>query len=520
MSTPLRLLLVEDSEDDSALLVRELKRGGYDVSYERVDTAAAMSSALENQKWDLVVSDHSMPHFSGSAALSLLRKTEHEVPFIFISGTMGEEAAVAALKDGAQDYLMKSNLKRLVPAVQRELREAEERRENKRLERQVLQLQKFEAIGRLAGGIAHDFNNAIGAILGWADLGSEEAQQGSRLQERFQKICSQAQRAAGLTTQLLAFARQQVLQRRKIDLNGLVEESTSLLRKVIGADIEVCVIPAKDLRVAVADPVQIDQVVMNLCLNARDAMPKGGRLVIETQNVEMDEEYCRTHPYVQPGSYVVLSVSDNGTGMDAATIEHIFEPFFTTKETGKGTGLGLATVFGIVKQHGGFINVYSEPGKGTTFRVYIPSNTGDPEPRRAEADPRPQKGTETVLLAEDHEGLRELGKETLDGLGYDVLVAADGTEAVALFKRNADKIDVLVLDVVMPGMSGPDAYQKMCAIRPSLAVVFATGYTAEAACLTSLIEKGASVLQKPYTTTSLSKAIRVALESQHSSLSR
>src|SRR6266851_53386 len=252
MSVPFRVLMIEDSEDDTALLVRELRRGGYDVTHERVDTPAAMSSALNKEKWDLVISDHSMPHFSGAAALKLLRQTESEVPFIFVSGTMGEEAAVAALKDGAQDYVMKTNLKRLVPAVQRELRELEERRERKRLERQVQQLQKFEAIGRLAGGIAHDFNNSIGAIMGWADLALQEAQPGTRLQERLQKICAQAQRTAGLTSQLLAFARQQVLQPRKIDLNGLIEEGTSLLRKVIGADVEVRLVPAPNLRVTVA----------------------------------------------------------------------------------------------------------------------------------------------------------------------------------------------------------------------------------------------------------------------------
>jgi two-component system cell cycle sensor histidine kinase/response regulator CckA len=520
MSILLRVLVIEDSEDDAALLVRELRRGGYEVSHERVDTASAMSSALDRQEWDLVVSDHSMPHFSGSAALSLLRKRESELPFIFISGTIGEEAAVAALKDGAQDYLMKSNLKRLVPAVQRELREAEERRERKRLERQVLQLQKFEAIGRLAGGIAHDFNNAIGAIVGWAELASQEAQPGSRLLDRLQKIGAQAQRAAGLTSQLLAFARQQVLQRKKINLNSLVEESTSLLRKVIGEDIEVLIVPAADLRVAVADTVQIDQVLMNLCLNARDAMPKGGRLIIETQNIEFDQEYCRLRTYVQPGSYVLLAVSDTGAGMDAATIEHIFEPFFTTKEIGKGTGLGLATVFGIVKQHGGFINVYSEPGNGTTFRVYLPSDGGAADPAQTEGDEGPQEGTETILLAEDHEGLRELGKETLEALGYHVILAENGGDAVAVFKSNAARVDAVVLDVVMPGMSGPDAYAQMCAIRSGLGVVFATGYTAEAASLNSFVAKGASVLQKPYTGTSLSQAIRHVLERSPSNVSR
>jgi CheY-like chemotaxis protein len=248
-------------------------------------------------------------------------------------------------------------------------------------------------------------------------------------------------------------------------------------------------------------------------------MPKGGRLIIETHNIEFDQEYCRLHTYVHPGSYVLLTVSDTGMGMDAATIEHIFEPFFTTKEVGKGTGLGLATVFGIVKQHGGFINVYSEPGRGTTFRVYLPSDSGAAEPAKTGGDGRPQRGTEIILLAEDHEGLRELGKETLEALGYQVILAENGSEAVALFKSNAARIDAVVVDVVMPGMSGPDAYAQMCAIRPSLGVVFATGYTAEAASLTSLVEKGASVLQKPFTATSLSKAIRDVLEKSTSRVS-
>jgi CheY-like chemotaxis protein len=249
-------------------------------------------------------------------------------------------------------------------------------------------------------------------------------------------------------------------------------------------------------------------------------MPKGGRLIIETQNVDLGEEYGRLHPYVQPGNYVVLAVSDTGIGMDSATIEHVFEPFFTTKEIGKGTGLGLATVFGIVKQHGGFINVYSEPGKGTTFRVYLPGDSGTPEPAKAESNERPRKGTETILLAEDHEGLRELGMETLEALGYRVLLATNGVEAVEVFNCNPDRIDVVVLDVVMPELGGPDAYMKMSAIRPNLGVVFATGYTAEAASLTSLVEKGAVVLQKPYSAKSLSGAIRGVMESKHSSVSR
>src|SRR5216683_1289276 len=287
MTVPLRVLMIEDSEDDAALLVRELRRGDYDVQLERVDESSALESAFDKQTWDLILSDFSMPHFSGTDALRILRSKGCEIPFIFVSGTIGEETAVAALREGAQDYLMKTNLKRLVPAVQRVLREAEERENRKKMEQQVQQLQKFEAIGKLAGGIAHDFNNVIGAILGWAEMGCQEEQPGTVSHNRFQKIRDQANWAGRLTSQLLAFARRQMLQPRKTDLNTLVVEGMSLLRRVIGEQIEVRVVAGPDLSVAMVDPAQIEQVLMNLCLNARDAMPHGGRLIIETQNIEI-----------------------------------------------------------------------------------------------------------------------------------------------------------------------------------------------------------------------------------------
>lgn len=512
MNVPLRLLIVEDSEDDALLLTRGLQRGGYEVKYERVDTAAALASALDRSEWDLIISDHSMPHFSGKEALKVVRSKNADLPFIFISGTIGEDAAVAALKNGAQDYLMKNNLVRLVPAVQRALEEVQQRRQRANLERQVQQLQKFEAIGRLAGGIAHDFNNVLTAIRGWAELELKESPQGSKSQERLQNICAQAHLATGLTSQLLAFARRQFLERRRIDLNALVDEGTSLLQRVIGEDIELRIVLASDLQVTLADPVQIDQVLMNLCLNARDAMPKGGQLIIETRNVEIDEDYARFHTEAKPGSYVLLSVSDTGMGMDATTIEHIFEPFFTTKEVGKGTGLGLATVFGIIKQHNGFINVYSELGKGTTFRVYLPATSGTAEKLNEQVEEGPLGGTETLLLAEDNENLRELAQETLGALGYRLILAANGIEAVDLYRANADSIDAVVLDVVMPSMSGPDAYLEMIRIQPRLPAVFTTGYTAEAAAVSSLAEQGAWIVQKPYGARGLSRAIRGVLE--------
>src|SRR6266851_9294206 len=288
MATPLRILFIEDSDDDTALQVRLLRQGGYDVSFERVETPAALSEALE-KKWDIIISDYSMPHFKGTDALKLVRQKGQDVPFIFVSGTIGEDAAVAALKVWAQDYLMKTNLSRLIPAVQRELREAVERRERRRLEQQVHLLQRFEAIGRLAGGVAHDFNNVIGAIMGWADLGVQAAIPGSSLQDKFLKIRSQADRASALTRQLLAFARRQLLQPCNTNLNELASEEISLLRNVIGERIEIQMNLADDLSIIWADPGQIEQVLMNLCLNARDAMPDGGRLLIEIQAVSVGE---------------------------------------------------------------------------------------------------------------------------------------------------------------------------------------------------------------------------------------
>src|SRR2546422_10940348 len=376
-----------------------------------------MSAAVDSRQWDLVICDYSMPHFSGTAALRLLRDKGSEVPFIFLSGTIGEETAIAALKQGAQDYVMKNNLKRFLPAIQRELQEAAQRRERKRLEHQVQELQKFEAIGRLAGGIAHDFNNALGVILGWAQLGYDNVPDNSPVRENFRMIRDQAQRSAGLTRQLLAFARRQVLQPRSVNLSDLVSKIAGLLKTAIGEQTELKIALTPGLQATMADPTQIEQVLMNLCLNARDAMPQGGRIVIETSNVQMGEDFCRTHSYGHPGRYVLLSVSDTGMGMDAATLDRIFEPFFTTKEMGKGTGLGLATVYGVVKQHGGFVNVYSEPGRGTTFRVYLPAVFAAPDSRPGALTEQVRGGMEAVLIADDNKALRDLAREALTSQG-------------------------------------------------------------------------------------------------------
>jgi two-component system, cell cycle sensor histidine kinase and response regulator CckA len=513
MQNTMRLLIIEDSEDDAALLLLILRQAGFEIDSERVDSSGALAQAL-NKNWDVVISDHSMPHFSGSEALKMIRARDADVPFIFVSGTIGEEVATDAMRNGAQDYVMKTNLRRLVPAVERELRDAGERKERRRLDRRVQQLQKYEPIGRLVGGIAHDFNNMIGAILGWAEMGCEETQPENRSHNRFQKIRDQSVRAGKLTAQLLAFAGGQILQTRKVNLNILVKEEMSLLSRIIGEDIEVRILAAPDLLVTLADPTQIEQVLMNLCLNARDAMVGGGQLLVETQNVEIEAEFCRQHPYGRPGSYVLLSVTDTGIGMDATTLERMFEPFFTTKETGKGTGLGLATVQGIVNQHGGFILASSEHGKGTSFQVYLPADSGVHQADDRACENQPLRGTETILLAEDHEGLRDTAQEMLQALGYRILAASDGAKALELFKLNADQIDLIVMDVVMPSLSGPEAYLEMCAIRPGIRVIFTTGYTPKAEALISMVERGAVVLRKPYGLTSLSQTVRGALQPQ------
>ncbi len=383
------------------------------------------------------------------------------------------------------------------------------------LEKQLVQAQKFEAIGQLAGGIAHDFNNMIGAILGWADMGIEETDADSRLHRHFVKVHQQAKRAAALTRQLLAFARKQILEPRNVDLNQTVIETLSLLEKVIGSNIEINATLVPDLAVVRADPTHLEQVVMNLCINARDAMPAGGALIIETSNITLDEHFCTLQPLAHPGEYAVLCVTDTGTGMDAATLDRIFEPFFTTKELGKGTGLGLATVYGVVRQHDGFVHVYSEPGAGSTFRCYFPVSVEASVPREKVEESAPVRGgSETILVAEDHEGLGQLAVETLTGLGYQVMLATDGETAAQNFHANRTRIDLVVLDVMLPKLSGPEVYARMRKDKSDLAVIFATGYSPDIAQLQKAQQEGLPVLQKPYSPRDLARKVRETLDRQ------
>ncbi len=387
------------------------------------------------------------------------------------------------------------------------------------LEKQLAQVQKFEAIGQLAGGIAHDFNNMIGAILGWAELGIEETEKDSRLNRHFNKVRQQAERAAALTQQLLAFARRQILEPRNIDLNHSITETLSLLEKVIGSNIEMHANLHLDPPGVRADPTQIAQVVMNLCINARDAMPKGGKLDIESSSVTIDEAFCAAHSIAHVGKFAVIRVTDTGTGIEQGTLDRIFEPFFTTKETGKGTGLGLATIYGIVRQHGGFVDVESEVGVGTTFRVYLPLTASGSIVAVTKTDSNSVRGgSETILIAEDHDGLRELACETLLGLGYNVLVSCDGEQAVREYEKYAGKIDLLVFDVMLPKKSGPEAYAEISKDHSGLPVIFATGYSADIALLHKAEMQGATLLQKPYIPRDLARRVRETLDQHVSKL--
>ncbi len=380
-------------------------------------------------------------------------------------------------------------------------------------EEQLRQAHKMEAIGTLAGGVAHDFNNLLTAILGYADLVRRGLPTESTVSKRADELIRVASRAAGLTRKLLAFSRKQTVAPVAIDLNGVIADMREMLRRVIAEDIELAFAPAARLAPVLADPGQIEQVILNLVVNARDAMPQGGRLTVETSNVVLDDGYAARHVAVRPGPYVMLSVSDNGCGMDAETRSHLFEPFFTTKEPGKGTGLGLATVYGIVKQAGGNVWIYSEPGRGTTVKVYLPpaQELGGYDQAPLEVVDRVGSASGTILVVEDEGSIRELASDILHDCGYVVLTARDGWEAQAILRDHAGRIDLLLTDIVMPRMNGRELVEKALALRPELALLYMSGYTDEALLGRGVLTADAPFLQKPFTAEDLARKVREAI---------
>ncbi|HKC24375.1 MAG TPA: PAS domain S-box protein, partial [Thermoanaerobaculia bacterium] len=386
--------------------------------------------------------------------------------------------------------------------------------EHLKLEEQFRQAQKMEAVGRLAGGVAHDFNNLLTVINGYTELLLDRfPDDPEKRTKTLGEIAKAGERAAGLTRQLLAFSRKQVVAPRSVDLSKIVSGIESLLRRLIGEDVELVVSLGQRVWNVSADPGQIEQVIMNLAVNARDAMPRGGRLTIETRNVELDDAYAREHASVKPGPYVLLAVGDTGTGMDEETKAHLFEPFFTTKEQGKGTGLGLATVYGIVRQFDGHVWVYSELGKGTTFKVYLPRGSRRPSSHPSLTRlPIARAGTETVLLVEDDASVRRLAAEVLRASGYTVLEAPLPTAAIAMAESASGPIHVLLTDIVMPEMSGPDLADAIQTRHPSIRPIFMSGYSSEAAVNQRLLEAGTAFLEKPFRPADLARKVREVLE--------
>ncbi len=643
----LRLLMAEDTPQDAELILDYLKNAGYVLSPNVVQSREHFKEQIDNEDFDLILSDHDLGTWTGLDALAILLRSGKDIPFIVVTGTLGdEEAAAGYIKRGAADYILKRRLNLLPLAVAHVLQEKEHRNErNKRhlsehalrlsvdryrslvvasaqvvwtanaagdvvedvplwrafsgksveetvgrgwlntihpedreqarqawsnavksrsnyatqyralrkdgeyrdllvrgvpvfeddgsvrewvgtctditdqrqLEDQSRQGHKMEAMGKLAGGIAHDFNNLLGVIIGYSDLLMSTVQPGDASRREIEQIKKAGQRAASLTLQLLAFSRKQVLLPKVLDLNDVVRETSKMLLRLIGADIELVNTLSPTLDHVKADPTQIEQVILNLAINARDAMPNGGKLIIQTLNAELDESSNRyLNNDVKPGNYVLLTVSDTGIGMDKETQAHIFEPFFTTKEKGKGTGLGLATAYGIVKQSSGYIWVYSEVGKGTVVKVYMPRVQGALSHAQLEEAATPPTCSGTILLVEDEDSLRELSHKLLESMGYTVIEAANGADAIHIVGQCRDQIQLLITDVVMPGMNGRELAERLVASDSKMKVLYVSGYTDEGIMQT--LVPGVAFLQKPFTRDSLAKKIQEALGASNESL--
>ncbi len=636
MVRPLRVLLVEDSKQDAELIALELRRGRHTCVIERVETRDAMRDALAREPWDIILSDWSLPSFDALGALEELRAAKLPIPLIVVSGSIGEERAVEALRAGAKDYVLKDRLVRLPHAVEHEVTEREAydriRRERQRaeealressaayralfenspvpmyaldvqglgvlavnetclalygydrneflalslpelcidapalladldanrihvttsrhvkksgeemllevtsrletlagssrilvalrdvtaqqrVEEKLRQAQKMEAIGRLAGGIAHDFNNLLSVILSYGELLKENDALDEEVRLEVTEICTAGRRAADLTRQLLVFSRQQVLEPKVLSLSELIANMRTMLGRMLGEDIDFVLAASQASGRVRVDPGSMEQVIMNLVVNARDAMPSGGRLYVETRDVELVPGDARLTSRARPGRYVMLTVSDTGTGMDRATLGRIFEPFFTTKERGKGTGLGLSTVFGIVEQSGGVVRVESEPGDGARFEIYLPSTNADIDVLGASPTPSTLRGRETILLVEDEEQVRAVASGILRGRGYRVIEASGAEEADRVSTQYDGSIDLLLSDVVLPQMSGPELARRLAKVRPEMSLLCMSGYTDDRVSYHGLDDRIA-YLQKPFTPSALATKVREVLDAR------
>ena len=514
----LRVLFVEDSPDDVELISRELTRHGFQTDSRAVDNRDDFLAALSSGTFDVILSDHSMKGFSSTDALRLLHEHSTDIPFIIVSGTIGEDSAVNAMRAGAHDYVLKQNLRRLGPAVERELREAANRRLQRSTqaalqasEQRLHHAQRMESVGRLAAGIAHDFNNLLTVILGFSEFLIDRLPPDEDAYRDASEIRTAAQRATGLTKQLLAFSRQQVLERRVVDLVAAVNDLQPMIKRLIGEHLRCEFNLATPPQLVLIDPGQFEQVVLNLVINSRDAMPAGGHLRVAITRDRLEAARAADLG-VTPGAFVMLSVADNGQGIDPETLEYIFEPFFTTKPPGEGTGLGLATVFGIVRQSGGVIEVQSAVNQGTTFRIYFPLSaapSADVERQPEQATARAQAST--ILVAEDEQGVRAFLEMALTRAGHEVITSQSGPEAVAAGQRSAAPIDLLIADVVMPGLSGPEVADALRKYHPGMRTLLLSGYASHMALPEHVTTEPGAFLQKPFTADALMAKVRERL---------
>jgi two-component system, cell cycle sensor histidine kinase and response regulator CckA len=565
-----RLLIVDDEVSQMTALCETLRSHGYDTVGHTSPSAAL--DALRAQRFDLVLADLTMPGMNGIALLQAAVAIDPDLVGVIMTGEGSIASAVDAMRSGALDYILKPfRLRAILPVLARALATRALRLENVRLaehvrqrtteletanaelralqaelesrvlartadlqhaneqlqremgerhqaeealrrsEDQLRQAQKMEAIGRLAGGIAHDFNNLLSVILSYSELllQSEDDLAGRPMIVEMNRA---GERAAELTRQLLAFSRRQVLEPKVLDLNQVLAQLSTMLARVLGEDIDLKTLPQAAVATVRADPGQLEQVIMNLVVNARDAMPTGGKMTLATSSVELEEAYAVDHLGVTAGPYVLLTVSDTGIGMDEATRARVFEPFFTTKPQGQGTGLGLSTVYGIVKQSGGTIWVYSEPGSGTTFKIYLPRVEESPSAAPAIEAPAVAGGVETILLIEDEDQVRRVATDILTPLGYRVLAARGPADAEHICAIHPERIELLLTDVVMPQMDGPQLARRISLLRPGIRVLFMSGYTDDAIVHRGLLESGTAFVAKPLTPLALARKVRAVLD--------
>ena len=434
-------------------------------------------------------------------------------PVLAADGTVLGTFAMYFRERGSPDPAERRVFERATHIVRMAIERVRAEEALRQTEDQLRHAQRIEALGQLAGGVAHDFNNLLTVISGRAEIAQSKVDPGGPIRKDIDLIHKTAERAAALTGQLLAFSRKQLLQPRILDPALIVGGMAPMLHRLIGEDIDLRIDLAAALGYVRADQAQIEQVILNLVVNARDAMPDGGELRLSVDRVELDEAFGRRHPGARHGRHVRITVTDSGCGMSAETRSHLFEPFFTTKERGKGTGLGLSTVYGIVRQHGGYIVAESEPGQGSTFTIYLPSTEGAPDEDRTDAGPpRERGGSETILLVEDEEDVRGLARDVLENVGYRVLEAASGAEALRMAAEYPDAIHALVSDVVMPEMGGAELAQRLVATRPEVKVLYMSGYTGDALSKHGILDRAANLLQKPFATDALVHRVRDVLE--------